>query len=422
MGKGAVFFLILFLPLLAHSQEGYTPDELKALNAFQAKAYSQALNFYQELLDTKLTPAELSIVHYNLGTVYLAEKNYSESLKNFQEALQGAGGINPLLIKNAETNLAITRIRQASQFMEKKDYDPDLVLDWLRSAEYDLQGAQKAACEEDAREGYPGCLPNPVFKQIATAIGELRDKLPRGIKYQTMPPALAFLQAAIYAWQTKQPALADAFLQLALQNAKNKEEMNAFLQKATPENMLRHLIYQQRELQQIGMQVRSDSNLPQSFVTAMAQIQNAFNASAREFYPLVYKTQNSLFHAPASPEGLEDDRCQKVPWDSVLPEFQLGLTDADKASDALNIDRIQVAITNEETSSAYWEQALAYLLNPPKKAPEEQQTQQKPQGPQPKQPSESFQNILLNLQEMNRNLTAPPTTQGINIQKVEKPW
>ncbi len=415
-----VFIFLLLFSSHNYAQEGFSPEELKALNNFQAKEYGQALNFYQNLLNVQLNSSQLSIVHYNIGTIYLAEGDYPNALKNLQQALQGAGGTNPLLIRNTELNLAVTRIKQISQFMKQKDFDPDLARDWIRSAQYDVQNAQSGACLEDAREGYPVCRPNSTAQKLNEMIKALKTRLPTNVHYQKMLPALAFLQSALYAWETKQPALADVFLQFASENAKNKNGMNFMTQNLSPENMLKQLIYHQRELQQIGMQIRSRIDLPTSFINSLTLTQDAFNQAARDFYPLVFRTQELRFHSPYNPDKIEDSRCQKIPWNSVLPEYQQGLNDADKAGAALNAERIQIAITNQETAAVAWEQALAYLINPPKQAPQPEQVQAeaKPNGPQP----ESMQKLLMNLQEMEMDATPQGQTKGIKLNQVERPW
>lgn len=283
---------LILLPSLSYSQEGFTPEELKTINEYEAGVYGQALSFYQNLLNAKLTPSQLSIVRYNIGTIYLAENDYANALKNFQQALQGAS--NPLLIRNTELNLALTRAREALQFLEQKDYDPDLLHDWVRSAEYDLQEAQNAACLEDSREGYPECRPNPTAQKIYALLKDIETKLPANIYNQRTIPSLAFLQSALYAWDTKEPALANVFLQLAVEDARDKDGMDLINQSATPKDMLKQLIYHQRELQQIGMQIRARETLPKSFLTAMTIVQGHFNQAARNFYPLVFNARGII--------------------------------------------------------------------------------------------------------------------------------
>lgn len=118
-----------------------------------------------------------------------------------------------------------------------------------------------------------------------------------------------------------------------------------------------------------------------------------------------------------------------MPWDSVLPEYQQGLDDADLAFKALENSFLQVAITYEETAAAAWEQALVFLINPPKKTPQPQQAQANPNGPQPKggqnqppQPSESMQQLLMNLQEMEMDTHPNAQSRGIKLNEVDKPW
>lgn len=402
-----------------------TPDEFDAWNAYDAGLYNLTLKYYQQLLDTPLSPEERTIALYDLGTTYLSVRDYPNALKNLQQSLQNTHD-NPLVAEYAKINLAITRLWQVQDLMTKPSFDPAQGLDWIRTAEYDLQEAELYSCQQSKREGYENCPINLNIESIKTALIELRAKIPTPDHRHSMIPTLAFLQGALYAWKSDQPILADVLLDLALEEANAKWEGS---DTSSPEKLLKDLIYHQRELQHLGIQMGAINNLPLRFLKASALGQKSINQMAAQFYSVVYDAQSDLFHQP-SPIGNPDKRIALSPWDSVLPLFDQGLTDSYLAFDALEKQNLQFATHKEETSATYWEQALAFLLNPPNAA-EAPQPAEGPKEEQPKpeenqnqeqqaQNKESVENVLSHLQEMDLE-TKPRGDQ--NALKTEGlPW
>ncbi len=400
------------------------PDETVARNAYDAGIYNLTLKFYQQILDTPLSPEQRSIALYDLGTTYLSVGDFPNALKYLQQSVQSTHD-NPLVAEYAKINLAITRLWQVQDLMTQADFDPGQGLDWIRSAEYDLQEAELYSCRQAKREGYENCPINLNIENIKSALIELRAKIPTPKHRHSMIPTLAFLQGAIYAWKTDQPILADALLALALENS------NAVWQESdtsSPERLLKDLIYHQRELQHLGIQMSALNNLPNQFLKAALLGQRSINEMATQFYSVVYEAQSDLFHQP-SPIGNPDKRISLSPWDSVLPLFDQGLMDSYLALEGLEKENLQFSTNKEETSATYWEQALSFLLNPPNAAEVPKQTE----GPQEKIPKpeenqeqqqeqnkESVESILNHLQEMD--LEAKPRGNQQAIKTEGLPW
>lgn len=401
-----------------------TPEEFGAMNAYDAKMYPQTLKFYQQILDSPISPEERSIALYNIGTTYLMTGELAFALRFLQESLEGSH--NPLLIQYAKMNLALTRARQVEELMTKEEFDSNLGLDWIQSAEYYLQEAQIASCKEAKKEGYETCPKNSDIQKLKEVLAQLRTQIPPSTKQHSVIPSLAFLQSALYAWELEQSSIADSLLKSALKDANAK--WVGYENSNDPIELLKELIYHQRELQHLGMQMRSLNGLPDEFVKGMIPIQMNINSMAEQFYTQVYKIQSDLFHLP-SPIGNPDQRISKRPWDGAIPLFDQGLMDSFKAYDLLKANKLVQANHREETSATFWEQALAYLLNPPNASeapkPEEGKPQEQPkpednnQQPQEQQ-KESVDEIMTHLQEMD--VEANPSGEQKALQTEGLPW
>lgn len=168
--RGMIGFLLL--PLAGYGAET-RDDKLRLAGAYyDAKAYPQASNIYEELLNEDLTSWERSVILYNLGTLSTAEGHYEKSIENFQKIPLGAN-TSPLLETRLRRNLALANFRQGL-FLQKSinaassvSQDPYFkLLYFYKQALEGTQSAYKAHCHLFQMMGEDHCPANINLQNI----------------------------------------------------------------------------------------------------------------------------------------------------------------------------------------------------------------------------------------------------------------
>lgn len=156
----------LWVDSLAAQEPTQTSREALARKAEQwmtAGEYRQALDLYQSLLDQSKEPWERAILHYNLGSAYLEQGNWTQALREF-DAIDLSKDPAPRLARRVHVNraLALTGlVNQKQQTELPQSTFPletlDESLDLLTNALTDLEASEAADCQLAQLEGSRDC-------------------------------------------------------------------------------------------------------------------------------------------------------------------------------------------------------------------------------------------------------------------------
>ena len=138
-------------------------DFIREGNAFFAIGeYEDARYSYKKALKRTSKPWKRAFIEYNMGTTYLMEKNWSEALDIFHQALDDPSLPNVLMPK-LRVNMAIALIGEAETLLEKSaslSISPSRLASpttLIETASSLLQQAEQEFCDLYQQEGYEEC-------------------------------------------------------------------------------------------------------------------------------------------------------------------------------------------------------------------------------------------------------------------------
>lgn len=164
--------LLLLLPVTVVGAETIEERARTAAIYVEAHQYPKAVEIYDALLDSALTPWQRSFVLYNLGTTLIEEQRWEEALKMFQQVSLDSDS-SPLLRRRYYYNLAVALLGYAKSQEGLFNVDDPSFLDrykrlegLLSSAEAALRAADAADCFLVQLEGAGACE-TPVDSTLA---------------------------------------------------------------------------------------------------------------------------------------------------------------------------------------------------------------------------------------------------------------
>ncbi|MFT4552915.1 MAG: tetratricopeptide (TPR) repeat protein [Chlamydiales bacterium] len=162
-------FLIVVLWGSALHGESYEERVLLAERYFLGKEFTKALEVYQGVLEETLTPSERSVVNYNLGSIYLEQRNWDEAHRCFQ-AVSIEEDSSPLLLLGFFSNMTLLYIRQADELFHTLDEEEPSFKEQLQSVTVKVSEGLKSL--EDAME-----IDNQLALVEGREAGEVSDDL-----------------------------------------------------------------------------------------------------------------------------------------------------------------------------------------------------------------------------------------------------
>lgn len=357
----------------------FTKEERLAQNYYEAKDFDQARGVYEEMLITAPSSPFKSFILYNIGTILSAQGKWEQASSKFNEAIKDIGQ-NLLFAKRLYINFAITnfRIAEASNDKEKNIFIYQQILS-------DLSKAKKANCELTRYESLQNeCLGDP---EIAVLEETVKKKLISLI-------GSASLESSI-----------EARLGILVANHLFVSAIRSFFPIA-PERILKNSIEDQdfalklERLQQQSPQI--SSQIHKMTVDAQSEVLE----QAQPFLAQVFIQQVKEFQESKR-------RCQKRPWDEVIPLFNEGWENA-KTAQIRGIKTIDF----QEKALQKWKEALEKMILP-RETPESQS--EKPSQAESKG-LKNLNQILTELQEMEHDDKSSPLIETRPSKKEEMPW
>lgn len=114
-----VLLVLVMWGSLLHGED-FQEQAKRAESYFLGKEFNKSAEVYEEILQEELSSAQRSVVYYNLGSVYLEQKNWDRALNCFQEVSVEEDSPLPLL-KGLFSNMTLLNIRQADELLRALD-------------------------------------------------------------------------------------------------------------------------------------------------------------------------------------------------------------------------------------------------------------------------------------------------------------
>lgn len=353
---------------------------------FEAKNYDQVRQIYEEISVENLPSWVKGEVHYNLGTTWIAQGDWDKALDQFNEVNLDQNSF-PLLAYNLKFNSAYAHWQLATA----QEKNLNAIIYHLSLMAKDVEIAQEAYCQLAKQEGAAEC---PVNLQLNQMRQIAEDKL-----------------AAII--ESSRETVGDRFLMLFANNmmTRSLRQLSAD-KKNLPEMLLKNAIDDQELALTAGRLNQMMAKEHPEILRLDLKAQKYARADAAPFLQAAYSQQTHLFH--------HDKKCQKSPWDEVLPLFDLALQNAILAEEGLESEssdgeRIR---KHQEKALKFWKEALEKL-----KEGSQSEMQQKPASESPEQqPSPKINEVLQSLQEMEKDDKSTPKLDLGPQKKEARPW
>lgn len=281
---------------------------------YEAGDYDEALDLLKKLQAENLPTWQKARVMYNIGTILMHKGLLEEASSAFASIPLTLYSL-PVLRPAIRNNLAVLNFMKALKVMDKKeltlsDYNQALYL--LENAEREAIDAQEAICAFYQEEA---CGLQKDQMELLAAINNKKEELS---KVKTIQ-------------KDKVPS---------------EEEVN-------PENILEAGI--QAQLQSLSFSRIAEIKGEEKFNDKLPQAQSNVLKAIDSFLQVVIDTQKKdyLF------------RCQRMPWEKVIPLFNQGKQTALEAkSQLVNFSTLLQAIILQEQTLQFWQEALKALQQP----------------------------------------------------------
>lgn len=353
---------------------------------FEAKNYDHVRQIYEEMSVENLPSWVKEEVHYNLGTTWVAQGEWDKALDQFNQVNLDQYSF-PLLAYHLKFNSAYAHWQMA--IADEKNLKA--VIYHLGLMAKDVEIAQEAYCQLAKQEGAAECPINLQLKQmkqmaedrLATVIGSFKG------------------------------TLEDRFFLLFANNMMTRSLRQLSSNKSNlPEMLLKNAIDDQEFALTAGRLNQMMAKEHPEILRLDLKAQKYARADAAPFLQAVYAKQTDLFH--------HDKKCQKNPWDEVLPLFDQALQNAILAEEGLESESPQGEIIrkHQEKALKLWKEALKKLNESRQSAMQQKQAAESPE----QHSSPKINEILQSLQEMEKDDKSTPKLDLGPQKKEARPW
>lgn len=411
---------ILCLKTFAFADENLRNIGMEAQDYALARDYDKAAGLYEQVLKSTLPPWQKAITLYNLGTVKLAQNKNEEAIRYYQQIPFDSAG-SPQLIRSIYLNKGIAYLNQASESAPDAPlYEYYALIDLYENSLHQFNDVLALDCQLKTLEG------DAAPCQATTNVGALITKAKMGMeqvkihlrqsllkseasikqissideakKYQ-LPLLLFDYQLALLA-----DKITEKSVQQLLQAQKQLTDFDQEIIKSANADLEKSLVYLQKNqadqakffllaafdqievlnplkaempadvLSQAWMQAHRAKELTQlsGFISdgQSSILQNAQQKvikQADDFLPAVLTFEKKAFES----KDKKVQRCQKKPWDQVLPLFDKGYLNAQSALTGIN--QTQTALILQTSTLVHWQEALRLLSQSSQNQPEPQE-------------------------------------------------
>lgn len=298
-----VLALLFLINDLAADELLRQPEMAKAKGYVEAYMYDEARLLYESLLNPSLPYKQKAILSYDIGTTYLLQRLWSRAVNEFEEIdlLELSW---PFLEQKIHHNLALAYLGEALELKEKS------IGEAFRLLKLSLKESKKSDSSDAA-------LTHMINQEIDALLKEYPKELAE------RPIDLEWLQQA---------------------SAKAND--------ITSTEILKILIdYQEYTSDLITEAIQQNS----AAFKKIQEFEQAIIAFSGHFLTNLYEEQVKNYQT-----GI----CQASPWEQVIPEFQAGLADAERAN--LHLQKNQSVQGSKYSGKAVsqWHKALSLILNP----------------------------------------------------------
>lgn len=149
-------FLLTALGLCSIQLAADDTDLMRQAEAFyDVQEYSQARGIYQNILQESLQPWQRAIILYNIGTVFLADKQWDQAISTLQ-SVPVSDNPSPLLYYQVLHNLILAYIGKAQS--QTLSNNPSQASDLFKKALDLFPPAEEAHCTVQKLKGYETCI------------------------------------------------------------------------------------------------------------------------------------------------------------------------------------------------------------------------------------------------------------------------
>jgi len=348
--------VLIFFPISAIS----AIDDFDARQSYDAGDFPSAFTFYQKLYKEQPAPA----VQYNLATVYLADKNFSEAIVLLKD-LRLTAPASPLKLK-ASYNLALAYFKSAAEEKEPfwRIYFLQLALDALRKDPNSYAMNQAGLLYKKALTAAVNAYSHlPETKDI---LAELALYYQRGVQDAALSP---FFLSSLAALQEKALKLFPNSEELK----KAKEYLDESSEWLTKGNRLKARFFLLEALIETQKVLNPSPKTPKAKLSRLIN----FGEGSLDLKRLVLEggdLNNELAkevgtQAAAFPQAVIDwqkkrfaeGKCQCLPWRVAMPLFFQGYTLWNTAQS----DAAFAALDLGEEAVQSWKKALDEIKNAP---------------------------------------------------------
>ena len=286
---------------------------------YEAGDYDEALDLLEKLRAENLPAWQKVRIMYNIGTILMHKGLWEEASSVFASIPLSFHSL-PILRPAIRNNLAVLNYMKALNVMEKKE----LTLNEYNHALYLLENAQREA--KDAQEA-----------------------------------VCAFYQMEDCSLQKDQIELLAAIKNKREELLKAKEEIKTAQkdkipfkdEEISPKDILEAGI--QEQLQALSLSRIAEMKGEKQFNAQLAQAQSNVLEAIDSFMQVVLDTEKKDYLL----------RCQRMPWEKVLPLFNQGKQSAVEAKSKLtHFSTLLQAIRLQEQTIQFWQEALTAIQKP----------------------------------------------------------
>lgn len=316
------FWLLLVssIPLQLSLQQTLDAKESEgrqAMALYAAGGDEQAIAWYEVLLKEEMPPWKKALVVYNIATIRLSQHRWNEALKLYRsipvESIE-----SPLLVRYMKGNEALAYLGQAQMLPPDNN---EMALYLIQQSLWHIAEASRIDCQLRERfENLTECVPSDDLKNMS----EKAQKLFDAIKQQSLQQRENVVKDEL---ETDDP---QALLGLAIKQAIRALQLNGRV---------------------LSGQSGDDEATTQSVATA----QEGVLKQVAPFLAAVRTAQVKQFNAPPK-KGHK--RCERKPWETVIPHFERG---AEAAIAAKPLLAYREGLWLQENTVWEWMKALESL-------------------------------------------------------------
>ncbi len=308
------------------------------------------------------------------------KSSLNRSLKHYTEAIAALESNE----YSKSTQLALESEKELLQLL-KQILDESSPEEFLQSL---LEMYQQISIQE--------ILPEAILIKLQSEQRQISSLLNSETK-ETIEPATHLLDLSLQSLQQSEPTFARLFFEAAYHRIKQLLPQRD----VSPKVALNHAIEIQEYALTINRLMLKNQQRSNEVLPLIIQGQKDTLMQAQHFYSSVFQAQT---------KGFEEGICQKTPWNTFLPSFNLGYFSATEAMQALQTSPNQ-AIGKQEETLFHWKQLQKEMENKKEEMQEIKQTAQK-----------EVSEVLQSLQEMSNDDQIQKKSTRSTKQQVERPW